>query len=62
MTDTSGTPLSQSQAAEFFVFAADANHDRQVNFNDLVVLAQNYNTTGKTFVQGPPAPSTSTTW
>src|SRR5207248_1484799 len=32
--------------ADFFVLAGDANHDRAVDFNDLVKLAQNYNTTG----------------
>jgi hypothetical protein len=30
----------------------DANDDHVVDFNDLVILAQNYNTTGKTWSQG----------
>jgi hypothetical protein len=30
----------------------DANYDHTVDFNDLVILAQNYNTTGKTWSQG----------
>jgi hypothetical protein len=30
----------------------DANYDHVVDFNDLVILAQNYNTTGKTWSQG----------
>jgi hypothetical protein len=30
----------------FFFMAGDANHDAAVDFNDLVKLAQNYNTTG----------------
>jgi hypothetical protein len=39
--------------ANFFVLAGDANHDRTVDFNDLVPLAQNYNTFGgKVFVEG----------
>lgn len=29
---------------DFYVFAGDANRDRHVDFNDLVVLAQHYNT------------------
>jgi hypothetical protein len=36
-----------------FAFTADANHDRTVDFNDLVKLAQNYNSTGgKSFEEG----------
>ncbi|HEY7156042.1 MAG TPA: hypothetical protein VH575_18910, partial [Gemmataceae bacterium] len=31
---------------DFFVLSADANRDRTVDFNDLVILAQNYNSTG----------------
>jgi fibronectin type 3 domain-containing protein len=34
------------------VFAGDATNDGKVDFNDLVVLAQNYDTTGKTYAQG----------
>ena len=34
------------------MLAGDANRDRTVNFNDLVALAQNYNTSGKTFSTG----------
>jgi hypothetical protein len=36
----------------FFVLAGDANRDRVVDFADLVVLAQNYGTAGKTLSQG----------
>jgi hypothetical protein len=37
----------------FLFFAGDANNDGAVDFNDLVMLAQNYNTTGgRTFDQG----------
>jgi hypothetical protein len=42
----------QEYTTSFFVFAGDANHDRTVDFNDLVALAQNYNTSGKTFPEG----------
>jgi hypothetical protein len=37
---------------DFFVLAADANRDRKVSFEDLVILAQNYGTAGKRFSQG----------
>jgi hypothetical protein len=52
VTDLAGNPFIGTATFDFFVFAADANHDRQVNFADLVTLAQNYNTSGKTFPQG----------
>jgi hypothetical protein len=38
--------------ADFFVFAGDINRDRTVDFNDLAIMAQNYNQAGKTFVEG----------
>lgn len=50
--DTAGGVLAADAVGSFFVLAADANRDRKVDFADLVVLAQNYNTTGKTFSQG----------
>jgi hypothetical protein len=38
---------------DFFFLGGDANHDRAVDFNDLVKLAQNYNTTGgNTYADG----------
>jgi hypothetical protein len=36
----------------FFSFGGDANRDRVVDFNDLVKLAQNYNSSGKTWADG----------
>ncbi len=36
----------------FFALAGDANHDGSVSFNDLVVVAQNYGGTDKTYAQG----------
>jgi hypothetical protein len=52
ITDVAGNPLPVGTAFDFFVLAADADHNRTVDFNDLVPLAQNYNTSGKTFAQG----------
>ncbi|HEY7117651.1 MAG TPA: lamin tail domain-containing protein [Tepidisphaeraceae bacterium] len=38
---------------DFFYLGGDVNQDRHVDFNDLVVLAQNYNSTGgKAWAQG----------
>jgi hypothetical protein len=52
VTDVAGNPLPADPTLSFFVLAGDANHDRKVDFNDLVILAQNYNTTGKNFGLG----------
>ena len=61
VTDATGAPLDgdgngiggDNYTYNFYFLAGDANHDRAVDFNDLVVLAQNYNTTGgKTWDQG----------
>jgi hypothetical protein len=43
--DTSNNVLAAGTEFDFFFLNADANHDRFVDFNDLVPLAQNYNTT-----------------
>ena len=45
ISDPAGNPLAADYAFDFFVLAGDANHARHVDFNDLVVLAQHYNTT-----------------
>ncbi|MDB5322132.1 MAG: conserved repeat domain [Phycisphaerales bacterium] len=50
--DASGNLSANASGLDFFVLAADANHDRSVDFLDLAALAQNYNTTSKTFPQG----------
>jgi hypothetical protein len=50
--DTAGNLMAADATLNFFTLAGDANHDRSVDFNDLVALAQNYNTVGKTFAQG----------
>ncbi len=47
-----GTPMAADYTFGFFFLKADANHDRAVNFDDLLTLAQNYGQTGKTFSQG----------
>jgi hypothetical protein len=52
LSDTAGNLLPAPAPLDFFAFAGDANRDRKVDFSDLVVLAQNYNTQGKTFVLG----------
>jgi parallel beta-helix repeat protein len=49
--DGNGTPGGDF-VYNFFHLTADANHDRSVNFNDLVILAQNYNGAQKTFREG----------
>jgi hypothetical protein len=51
LTDLAGNAIALS-TFDFFSFKGDANHDRSVDFNDLVILAQNYNTAGKAFGQG----------
>jgi fibronectin-binding autotransporter adhesin len=47
-----GVPLTNSVTLDFFVLAGDANRDRHVDFADLVILAQNYNLSGRNFGQG----------
>ncbi len=37
---------------DFFVLAGDVNRDRTVNFDDLLIVAQNYESTGMTYAQG----------
>ena len=51
-TDGAGTANSVTSTFDFFVLAGDANRDRTVNFDDLLLLAKNYNTNGKTFSTG----------
>lgn len=50
--DAANNPMAADLAYDFFVLAGDANRDRKVDFNDLVVLAQNYNTVDRTFAEG----------
>jgi hypothetical protein len=51
--DYADNPLAAPISFDFFILAGDANHDRKVDFSDLVVVAQNYNTnSGATFDKG----------
>ncbi|HEY7118870.1 MAG TPA: hypothetical protein VH475_19935 [Tepidisphaeraceae bacterium] len=52
LTDRAGNEPAAPITVDFFVRAGDANHDRAINFDDLVILAQNYDTTNKTFSEG----------
>jgi hypothetical protein len=53
VSDSSGNATTSDLTFDFYVLAADVNRDRAVDFNDLAVLAQNYNTVGgMTFAQG----------
>jgi hypothetical protein len=52
VTDVAGNPLATNVVLDFFVLAGDADHNRTVDFNDLAKMAQNYNTSGKTFDKG----------
>jgi parallel beta-helix repeat protein len=52
VTDASGNPLPANHVYDFYVLAGDANRDRRVDFSDLAILAQNYNTTLKSFTGG----------
>jgi hypothetical protein len=52
VTDAAGNPLAQPISFTFAQLAGDANNNGTVEFQDLVVLSQNYNLSGKTFSQG----------
>lgn len=52
IADPAGNTFSDVSRTSFFVLAGDVNHDRSVNFTDLLVLAQNYGGTGLGFTQG----------
>jgi cyclophilin family peptidyl-prolyl cis-trans isomerase len=52
VTDAAGNPLASDSVFDFWVLAADANRDRAVDFKDLVIVAQNYGGTGKTWASG----------
>ena len=49
--DADGTP-GGDYTFDLFYKEGDINHDGAVNFDDLAILAQNYNSTGNTFAQG----------
>jgi hypothetical protein len=50
--DAANKPLAADFVTGFFVLAGDANGDRVVNFNDLLIVARNYNQSGKTYADG----------
>ncbi|HEY7120710.1 MAG TPA: Ig-like domain-containing protein, partial [Tepidisphaeraceae bacterium] len=54
VSDGAGNAMSQDYGLDFFWLGGDANHNRTVDFNDLVPMAQNYNSTGggKTYADG----------
>ena len=53
VNNAAGTPMAADVTADFFEFRGDANHDRAVNFTDLVALAQHYNSRGdRTWADG----------
>ena len=52
VTDVAGNPLATPISLAFAQLAGDANNNGTVEFQDLVILSQNYNLAGKTFSQG----------
>jgi subtilisin-like proprotein convertase family protein len=52
ISDAAGNPMAADSTLDFFVLAADANHDRHVDVTDLGVLATNWQGSGKTFSEG----------
>jgi hypothetical protein len=52
VTDAAGNAMSADVTFDFYVLAGDATRDRAVNFDDLLVLAKNYNKAGATFTRG----------
>ena len=52
VTDPAGNPLAANHVSEFFVLAADANHDGSVNLGDFNVLAANFGQSPRNFTQG----------
>ncbi len=50
--DAAGNVGAEAFAFDFHVLAGDANRDRVVNFSDLLILAQNYGQSNRTFSQG----------
>lgn len=51
-TDENWNPLAKAFTFDFHVLAGDANGDRLVNFDDLLIVAQNYGRSDRTFRQG----------
>jgi hypothetical protein len=51
LKDGAGNSLV-AHSFDFFTLAGDANRDRTVNFGDLLIVAQNYESTGRTWSTG----------
>lgn len=47
-----GHPMAADHVFDLFILSGDANHDRTVDARDLVILANNWFGSGKTFSQG----------
>jgi hypothetical protein len=52
ISNASGQVMAADSYLNFFALAGDADRNRTVDFNDLLILAQNYNQTGRNFGQG----------
>jgi hypothetical protein len=52
VNDTANLHPAADATFDFFAFAGDLNRDRAIDFNDLVVLAQNYNMSERTYLEG----------
>jgi hypothetical protein len=52
VTDASGTPLPSDVVVNFFTLGGDADHDRDVDVNDLGILATNWQQSPRTFSHG----------
>ena len=47
-------PMASDLTYDFFVLAGDLNRDRAINFDDLVILAENYGGLDRTYAKGEP--------
>jgi hypothetical protein len=52
VADASGNALATNVTLDFFVLAGDADHDRDVDVNDLGILASNWQQSPRTFALG----------
>ena len=52
VSSTGGQASNANADLNTFILAGDINRDRSVNFDDLLILAQNYGQSGRTYSQG----------
>jgi hypothetical protein len=52
VTDNAGNPLAANSSFDFFFLNADADHDGDVDINDLGIVAGNWQQSNRTFSQG----------